>query len=778
MSQEEEYTSKHRPASAASSSSDITAQTIDKDTWIEQTFKAVRTRASTRFARKAKRTSGKSLYKRLQSICKTSCCRRRSKKGSQQHVARLSEVDLSSTSLNLVIEQDDTTEKETRNLTPPACTDSFPPPSQVVEVLIHHSSQKSEVLTNQDKDDLDKSETGGSRTESPQVETLVKSILTEDEKDLDKAGGSTTQSPLHLYVLEKEQHKEEPTSSLSTMSPSSASSSRPTRKRLFKSMKRRWKKRFGKKQRKKLDLSSISLSLVMEQEETTEKEMRNLTPPACTDVFPSQSQVDEVLISHSSQSSEALTTEDKEDLDKTEAGGSTTESPLYPDNLEKERDKEEPTSSLSTKLPSSASSSRLTRKRFFKSMKRGWNKRFGKKQHKKLAANCLEDDIAEEKSVSPKSKHMPNLLKGQEEQDEDFDLHQLFTEPLEDSSAENIEDRVMEIYLPPEGTSEDEEQSDEEAESADEEQLPSSVLSPIIQRFFHCLTEEQWREVSEGVYNNDVKEKLLDMCMDILRFISNSVIAFVLSIHQSAATSDTSDLKKPISSQHLMEFFNCNLQSLVESSFTEAVCEVLGADTPVRISPEFTEAMEAEVLHEVNSVLSVAKQASVDGGSCSTTAPPTSQMSKKRTSEKTLAGAITTMKSFLTGRANAVRRRIVTQKDLEPTVSRKEETTTTTTTTTTTPHRNTKRKQSLWPMWFSRQQRIQPVSLSLQDHVEDDDMNLPTTSGRTTEEKTRKGLWGFICNIFTKDKKTPDNKEEKKGKKKKKSWTKRLRLHF
>ncbi len=33
----------------------------------------------------------------------------------------------------------------------------------------------------------------------------------------------------------------------------------------------------------------------------------------------------------------------------------------------------------------------------------------------------------------------------------------------------------------------------------------------------------QWREVSKGVYNHDVKEHLTDMCTDVLRFISESV---------------------------------------------------------------------------------------------------------------------------------------------------------------------------------------------------------------------------------------------------------------
>ncbi|XP_028451734.1 uncharacterized protein LOC114567040 [Perca flavescens] len=328
-------------------------------------------------------------------------------------------------------------------------------------------------------------------------------------------------------------------------------------------------------------------------------------------------------------------------------------------------------------------------KTFFKNIRTTWKKRFGKKQRKKIAT-------------------VSDCHKGQKEQDEapaghqmSFGLQQLFAEPLEVKPSEADNDLVMTIYLPPEKSEEDGHSvfSHEENKAAADQQLvlDSSTIAAIITRFFQSLSEEQWREVSEGVYNQDVKEQLIYMCTDVLRFISDSVIKIVLqSMCQLSATSGTLTLRRPLSLKNLLEYLNYNFENSLESSFSQALCEIIGADTPVRISPKFTEAIVGEVIEEVNSAISVAIQASLDGGSSGATVPASCQMSKDRAAKKTLAGAIATMKSFLTGRGTAVKRRIQTKSGLEPDVKEV----------------STKKKESLWKRFFrGRQRKVQPVAV-------------------------------------------------------------------
>ncbi|XP_069366290.1 fap1 adhesin-like [Paralichthys olivaceus] len=58
--------------------------------------------------------------------------------------------------------------------------------------------------------------------------------------------------------------------------------------------------------------------------------------------------------------------------------------------------------------------------------------------------------------------------------------------------------------------------------------LTSSAIAPVIRRFFDNLTEKQWRELSEGEYNVDMKELLISMCVDVMSVISESVIRTTL----------------------------------------------------------------------------------------------------------------------------------------------------------------------------------------------------------------------------------------------------------
>ncbi|XP_050926237.1 uncharacterized protein LOC108875805 [Lates calcarifer] len=275
-------------------------------------------------------------------------------------------------------------------------------------------------------------------------------------------------------------------------------------------------------------------------------------------------------------------------------------------------------------------------------------------------------------------------------QAQSFGLEELFAEPLKVRPAEADEDKVMEI---PSGPSEEDgrtlvSQGGNEAAADQTVVMNSSTMSLVIMRFFQSLTEEQWREVSEGVFNRDVKEKLIDMCVDVLKFTSDSVIRNVLeSLAQSSTSSDTFTLKTP-----------SEIQRSVESSFSQAVCDIVGTDIPVRISPEFTEAIATAVLEVVTPVLSVAVQASVDERSTIATAPASLQVSKDKVAKKTLAGAISTMKSLLTGRGAVIKRRVMSQQGLEP--NKDEETPAT--------GRNKKKNESVWRRCFRLKRKIQP----------------------------------------------------------------------
>lgn len=189
------------------------------------------------------------------------------------------------------------------------------------------------------------------------------------------------------------------------------------------------------------------------------------------------------------------------------------------------------------------------------------------------------------------------------------------------------------------------------------------------------------------------------MCTNVLRFISESVAKNVLE-----ATSGIMTLWSPLSSAPLTEYFGItedNMQRSLESSFSQALCDVVGADNPGRISPKFTEAIAGQVIDEVNSVLSVAMQESLDRGSSSITAAASCWVSKDRAKKKALEGAITTMKSVLTGRGTAVKSRIQTVLDCNS----KEE--------TLAGGCEGKRRKSKWKRCFSGWQRkkIQPAPL-------------------------------------------------------------------
>ncbi|GAA6214696.1 uncharacterized protein LOC108896553 isoform X2 [Lates japonicus] len=261
------------------------------------------------------------------------------------------------------------------------------------------------------------------------------------------------------------------------------------------------------------------------------------------------------------------------------------------------------------------------------------------------------------------------------------------------------------------------------------------------------------------------------MCVDLLKFTSDSVIKNVLeSLAQSSTTSGTFTLKT-----------HYDIQRSVESSFSQAVCNIIGTDIPVRISPEFTEAIATEVLEVVTPVLSVAIQASVDEQSSIATAPANVQVSKDKAAKKTLAGAISTIKSLLTGRGAVIKRRVMSQQGLEPNIN--EETPAT--------GREDKKNESVWRRCFRQRRRIQPFSLedpieskgakkskqgsrsplATSSITEDPPLAETTTSEIQEEEETKtNGFCSIFCNIFSKNKNEKKKKEKTTSSKKLPLW--------
>lgn len=90
-----------------------------------------------------------------------------------------------------------------------------------------------------------------------------------------------------------------------------------------------------------------------------------------------------------------------------------------------------------------------------------------------------------------------------------------------------------------------------------------------------------------------------------------------------------------------------NIQQSLKGSSGGAFCGVIGFDTSVSITPEFTESIVRAIPDEVNSDLSETMQASLDGGSSNARAATCGQFSRCRACKEMLA-VIWAMKSLHT----------------------------------------------------------------------------------------------------------------------------------
>ncbi|CAB1440032.1 unnamed protein product [Pleuronectes platessa] len=163
--------------------------------------------------------------------------------------------------------------------------------------------------------------------------------------------------------------------------------------------------------------------------------------------------------------------------------------------------------------------------------------------------------------------------------------------------------------------------------------------------------EEEERQELGGVDQNE-KERLI---VGVVDFLMNK---YSLKTYLESFTK-LPDTSSPPATERLSPSTS-DMKNNVEICLIQAFSDVIGEDIPGRVSCEFTEAIVTEVMDVVNSVTSKAKQQSLDSGSFSSIAPPSIQLSGA-SEARTLAGAILTMQSFLTGRTHEIMRKFMTQ---------------------------------------------------------------------------------------------------------------------
>ncbi|XP_035858451.1 uncharacterized protein LOC116051614 isoform X4 [Sander lucioperca] len=180
-----------------------------------------------------------------------------------------------------------------------------------------------------------------------------------------------------------------------------------------------------------------------------------------------------------------------------------------------------------------------------------------------------------------------------------------------------------------------------------------NVFYTIIKGFFDSLTDEERREISRGVYNTDVKDKLAHNCAEVLRLVIETITDILSqAMNQFAHPHATLTRGSPTSFQACgavgqnFVLTEDNLQQSLKNTFGEAYCEVIGTDTSVSITPKFTEAIMRAITDEVNSILSETIQASLSGGSSHVRSDTCCKFSSCRACKKMLV--IRAIKSLLT----------------------------------------------------------------------------------------------------------------------------------
>ncbi|XP_034559849.1 uncharacterized protein LOC117827375 isoform X2 [Notolabrus celidotus] len=451
---------------------------------------------------------------------------------------------------------------------------------------------------------------------------------------------------------------------------------KPARKSLFKRAQMTWKAGFGKKTSKKInrdegshkqDPDSSSLEGAKEEEELSlclmpsPEEIDEVTPSEIQPTDESPKDLQEEPFSPWNRIVQVLPYKCEEEHLEIEAGGQPTESPLDSETLLKEEIRSPTATSSSADSPVTEEAKLLVLQVAEDSMKI---------LQCPESVSALNNTDSDNKTKKPARKSLCKRAKmtwracfGKKMMVEVTPSEIQPTDESPKDLQETLEEEEVSKDKSP--TPERSPGKEEEPAVASENQqlvFESSEISAILERFFQSLSEEQWREVSEGVYNEGVKELLVVLCIDVLIFITDSVIKIVYqSIHQSSTTSDVLTLKSQTSSTRLTENFNDKIQGSFEKSFSQALHDVVGVDTHVRISSEFSQAIAGDVVREVTSALHTLIQAPLDEDFTGTPVPASCRVPKDKAGRKTLAGVIATMRSFLTGRVTSIKRKVLTK---------------------------------------------------------------------------------------------------------------------
>ncbi|XP_045885558.1 microtubule-associated protein 1B-like isoform X3 [Micropterus dolomieu] len=189
-----------------------------------------------------------------------------------------------------------------------------------------------------------------------------------------------------------------------------------------------------------------------------------------------------------------------------------------------------------------------------------------------------------------------------------------------------------------------------------------NTLYTIIKGFFDNFTERQRSEMSNGVYNMDVKKKLVDFGTEVIRLIIEAITNMLSkpidefpppynmtkrgSAFSPVCGTETVGQNLPL--QHFWENVTGqdNIQQSLKGSFGEA----------------FTLAIVKSITDEVNPVLSETIQASLAGGTSNVHAATCCQFSTCGACKEMLAGVTQVMNSFLTGLGTASKKTIQTER--------------------------------------------------------------------------------------------------------------------
>ncbi|CAK6981494.1 uncharacterized protein LOC121904915 [Scomber scombrus] len=230
------------------------------------------------------------------------------------------------------------------------------------------------------------------------------------------------------------------------------------------------------------------------------------------------------------------------------------------------------------------------------------------------------------------------------------------------SKPSTVEDPVMEMDSIPGPSGQGEQpKSSQEASGAEAQLITLRIIFyHIIRNFFKSLTGKQLKDMNRGVYPEEVKEQLTEMCMKILRLVIESITNNLSdAVSQNGSTSSPTcsqdNVKEQVGQDALVKLLRKSfditedhIEKTVKGSLGEALYDVLDSDHSIDIPPNVPEIIVKTVTDELNSILSETIQSSLNKViSCSTTAA-CCQFSSCRKCKKMLTAVVGEIKFWLT----------------------------------------------------------------------------------------------------------------------------------